>query len=482
MNAAYRLLSAVATAGPAGTPGPPGPQLPPSIASLGASLPAWSALPLAGLLLSVAVLPAAAPRLWHRAYPVIVAGWSLLLILPLLAIHGGSAAGALATAAIDGYLPFVILLGCLFIVGGGIHLRATWRGTPLANTALLATGALLAAVAGTTAAAVILIRPLLRTNLGRRHRTHTVVFFIFLVANLGGVLTPLGDPPLFLGFLHGVPFFWTLTLLPELLLAGTMLLAAYLATDLLLWRRDRPAAAPRPAPQAIHLPRAWIAGAPNLALLAGALAAVLASALWPGPEVPLLGASVPLGSLVRDAVLLVLTAVSWTVTDHRVRQANDFSLRPMKEVAVLFAGIFATLVPVEAMLRAGAMGPLGGLTAAVDSPHRLFWIAGSLSSVLDNAPTYLTFLSAVLGRFHPTLGEHEAIGRLILDHPAHLRALSTGAVFFGAATYLGNAPNLMVRAIAEQAGVPMPSLPAYVLTYSLPVLLPVLALTAWCFY
>ncbi len=445
--------------------------------ALGATLPVWSAVPLAGLLLSIAVLPAAAPRLWHRTYPAVTAAWSLLLAVPLLATRAGSGAvAALAETAIGDYLPFVILLSCLYILGGGVHLRAAWRGTPTANVALLAAGTLLASVAGTTTAAVILVRPLLRSNAGRRHRAHTVVFFIFLVGNVGGVLTPLGDPPLFLGFLHGVPFFWTLELLPELLLAAGLLLAAYLALDLALWRRDR-ALAP-PAPPAPPFPTARLTGSHNLLLLAGALAAVLASAQWPGPVVPILGAGVHLGSLLRDAALLGVTAVSWFTTDHRVRQANDFSWRPMIEVAVLFAGVFATLVPVVAMLRAGS-GPLAGPTAAIHSPRQLFWTAGGLSSVLDNAPTYLTFLSAVLGHFYPHMAEPDAVGRLLAEHPAHLRALSTGAVFFGAATYLGNAPNLMVRAIAVESGVPMPSFAGYVLRYALPCLLPVLALTAW---
>jgi Na+/H+ antiporter NhaD/arsenite permease-like protein len=462
-------------------------------AALGQALPPWSAAPFVGLLLSIAFLPLVAPRFWHRHYPAVALGWGLLLAVPFAGRYGGSAVRQLAHTALFDYVPFVLLLGTLFIIGGGIHLRGAPRGTPGANTAALAAGTLLGSLMGTTGASMILIRPLLQANAARRHRAHTVVFFIFLVANAGGLLTPLG-PPLFLGLLHGVPFFWTLRLFPELLLAAGLLLASYLALDLALWRREPEAVRRRLRSTAAgdggdaQPAAAWawrgmgVDGAHNVAFLLGTLAAVIVPSAWPGPTIELLGLRVPLGNLAGDALLLLMAAASWTTTAPRVRAANGFSWQPIREVAVLFAGVFATLIPIIDMLQAGQLGAFAGVVSEMRTPRQFFWATGGLSALLDNAPTYLTFLSLALGRLHPGAPEPQAVAALIAGHPELLRAISSGAVLLGAPTYLGNAPNLMIRAIAEDLGVEMPSFFGYVFRYALPFLAPVLALTAWIFY
>jgi Na+/H+ antiporter NhaD/arsenite permease-like protein len=312
---------------------------------------------------------------------------------------------------------------------------------------------------------MVMIRPLLKANRHRHHRAHTVVFFIFLVANIGGGLTPLGDPPLFLGFLHGVPFFWTLGLWRQVCFAAVVVLAAYVLHDLWYWSRE-PAHVRHGGDEPGEPIR--IDGAVNLLLLAGVVAAVVASGAWHGRDISLLGVHQETGNLVRDAVLLVMLATSWFVTPRAVRAANEFSLGPIQEVAILFAGIFITIIPAMAMLRVGEDGAMAFVVRAVREPAHFFWASGILSSFLDNAPTYLAFLSTALGRLFPGVPEEEAVRRLIAEHPAFLVAISNGAVFMGANTYIGNAPNFMVKSIAEEAGVPMPSFFGYILRYSLP--------------
>jgi Na+/H+ antiporter NhaD/arsenite permease-like protein len=437
------------------------------------TLPVASALPFAGLLLSIALLPVAAPALWHRHYPKITAAWTGVFVLPFVVARGRQAVRALVHVALLDYLPFVVLLAALYTIAGGIRLRGTLHGRPAVNAALLATGTLLASWVGTTGAAMLLVRPLLRANRARRHRAHTVVFFIALVANVGGALTPLGDPPLFLGFLHGVPFAWTLGLWPETLLVGGCLLAAYLGHELYFWRREDPALRePPPGPRE----PLGLEGAHNLVLLAVVLAAVVASG-----AVGAAGAHEAMG-VVRDGILVAALVVSWLTTSRAVREANGYSWAPMREVAILFAGIFATMIPALAMLRAGEAGPLAWLVGTVRTPAHFFWATGTLSSVLDNAPTYLTFLSTALGRLHPGVEEREAVLRLIGEHDVYLRAIAVGAVFMGANTYVANAPNFMVKAIAEEAGVRMPSFFGYVLRYALPIFVPIFALATWVFF
>ncbi len=461
---------------------------------LGAALPAWSALPFAGILLSIALFPLAAPHAWHRHYPKVALGWAAALAVPFVAVYRAEAVREILHTAVAEYVPFVVLLGALFTIAGGIYVRGTLGGTPWANTAMLAFGAAIASWVGTTGAAMLLVRPLLRANASRRHRAHTVVFFIVLVANVGGALTPLGDPPLFLGFLAGVPFFWTLSLAAETATVAALLLAIYLALDARFARAERrprpvlgapePSPAPAPAAPRSSPPRQplRVEGAHNLLLLAGVLAAVVLSGAWRPGEASVLGVRQGIQNLVRDGALVALAALSWWTTPRRLREANGFTWEPIREVAILFAAIFVTIIPALAILRAGEVGAMAPLLGAVRRPAHFFWAAGLLSSLLDNAPTYLAFLSTALGRFHPGAADGQAVAALAVDHAPYLRAIATGAVFMGANTYLGNAPNFMVRSIAEEMGVEMPSFFGYVLRYTLPFLVPVFLLATWIFF
>ncbi|HET8945605.1 MAG TPA: sodium:proton antiporter [Candidatus Polarisedimenticolia bacterium] len=446
-----------------------------------AAFPLVSVLPFAGLLLSIALLPARAPHFWHRHYHHVALGWGAVFALPYLVLHPGAAIHDLLHALLTEYLPFVVLLGALFVISGGIVVRGRLGGTPLHNTLLLAFGTAIASLIGTTGAAMVLVRPLLRANAGRASRAHVVVFFIFLVANIGGCLTPLGDPPLFLGFLEGVPFFWTLRLLPHLLVAAATLLAIFFVLDTVVARREAglprraPWAADPSAPAAPADARPGLDGAGNLVLLALLLGMVLLSGVWHPGRVDLPGVALPLEGLVRDGALIILATLSLRLTPGRLRLANAFTWEPIREVAWLFAGIFVTIIPAIAILRSGG-GPASSLLQGLTEPRHLYWATGLLSSVLDNAPTYLTFVNALIGRLGPGLDPASGMARLTTDGAVLLEAVSAGAVFMGAMTYIGNAPNLMVRAIAEEAGVTMPSFGRFVLRYAVPFLLPALLL------
>jgi len=444
---------------------------------LGAVLPAWSVLPFVGILLSIALFPLAAPRVWHHHYPKVALGWGLLLVVPFVWVYRGEALHEILHTAIADYLPFIVLLSALFTIGGGIFIRGALQGTPWVNGGILLAGTLIASWVGTTGAAMLLIRPLLRANAHRKKKAHSVVFFIFLVANIGGSLTPLGDPPLFLGFLRGVPFFWTLSLGGEMFLVAALVLAVYLAWDTWLWKKESPAA--RRPPHSGH--PLGIEGGHNLFYLAGVLAAVIVSGVWHPGEVSLLGIPQGIQNLARDVFLVALLYASWKTTPKTVREANGFTWGPIKEVAILFAAIFATIIPALAILKAGEHGALAGLIRGVQTPAQFFWATGILSSFLDNAPTYLTFLSTAVGRLYPEVPEREAILHLIAEHGVVLKAIATGAVFMGANTYLGNAPNFMVKAMAEEAGVEMPSFLGY-MKYSLLVLVPVFLIATWVFF
>jgi Na+/H+ antiporter NhaD/arsenite permease-like protein len=449
----------------------------PASPGLGTVLPAWSALPFAGILLSIALFPLFAPRFWHHHYPKVSLAWGLLLVVPFVWVYRGEALHEILHMALLDYIPFIILLAALFTIGGGIYIRGSFRGSPWVNGTILLIGTFLASWIGTTGAAMLLIRPLLRANANRRHRAHTVVFFIFLVANIGGSLTPLGDPPLFLGFLHGVPFFWTFGLGRELVLVSFLVLAIYMALDSYFWKQET--AEVRTASPGSE--RLRVDGGINLLLLAGVLLAVIVSGIWHPGEVTILGIHQGIQNLARDAFLLAMLAASWFLTARPIREANGYSWGPIQEVAILFAAIFATIIPPLAILKAGEAGALAGLIRAVQTPAQFFWATGILSSFLDNAPTYLTFLSTALGRLHPGLPEREAILRLIAENNEYLKAIATGAVFMGANTYIGNAPNFMVKAIAEESGVEMPSFFGY-MKYSLLVLVPVFLLATWIFF
>jgi Na+/H+ antiporter NhaD/arsenite permease-like protein len=437
----------------------------------------WS-LPFVGILLSIATGPLLFPHVWEHHYGKFAAFWSACVIIPLFASAGAaSASGALLHTLLLEYVPFILLLFVLYTIAGGIFLEGNLRGTPASNTLLLLIGAALASFVGTTGASMIMIRPLIRANDDRVYRVHTVVFFIFLVSNVGGALTPLGDPPLFVGFLKGVDFFWTVRFLfAETLFVGGILLVAFFLLDALLYRREADLRTPPDDPTPDSPLKLY--GLQNLIWIGMVIAAILMSASWkPGVAFTIAGVGVEIQNIVRDAIFLLVAFASMFFTPDAFRKANGFNWEPIKEVAKLFACIFICIVPVIAILQSGKQGAFAPLLALVTnsdgSANNLayFWLTGMLSSFLDNAPTYLVFFELAGG--NPQT--------LMTTGAGTLAAISAGAVFMGANTYIGNAPNFMVYAIARGAGVPMPSFFGYML-WSGGILLPVLALCGWIFF
>ncbi len=438
----------------------------------------WS-IPFAGMLLSIAFLPLLTPAFWHRHFGKVSAFWTLAFIVPYAAIFGVRAASqSVVHALVAEYIPFIILLAALYTVAGGICVRGNLHGSPRMNTALLALGTALASFMGTTGAAMLLIRPLLRANDNRRHVAHIVIFFIFLVANVGGSLTPLGDPPLFLGFLNGVGFFWTTAHLIKPMLFVTVLLLGlfYLLERYYFYQREEERSLfLDPTPDSASLS---IDGKINFILLAFVLGLVFMSGVWkPGITFNLLGTPVALQNLLRDALLLMVILASLRYTPKSARTGNTFVWEPITEVAKLFASIFVTIAPVIAILRAGQMGAFGFVTRLVNDEqghaiHAMyFWATGLLSSFLDNAPTYLVLFNTAGGD----------ATHLMQEGASTLAAISAGAVFMGAYTYIGNAPNFMVKSIAQSSGVRMPSFLGY-MVWSGVVLTPIFALTTLLFF
>jgi Na+/H+ antiporter NhaD/arsenite permease-like protein len=442
----------------------------------GAALSIVWALPFLGLLFSIALGPLLFPHVWEHHYGKFAAGWAALTLLPLAIVFGPVTAFEQALhAVLLEYMSFIILLFALFTVAGGVLIAGNLHGSAATNTAILAIGTVLASFVGTTGASMILIRPIIRANDGRRHNVHVVVFFIFLVSNVGGSLTPLGDPPLFVGFLRGVDFFWTTThLFFEFALVAGLLLAVFFVVDSLLWRREGEILPRDPTPDS----RLRLHGGVNLPLLGAIIAAILASAAWkPGIMIPFPGGELPLQALVRDAALVVIALASLALTARGLRERNGFNWHPILEVAKLFAGIFLCMIPVLAMLKAGTAGVFAPLIALITTPDgapipfAYYWLTGILSAFLDNAPTYLVFFELAGG--DPV--------RLMGADALTLAAISAAAVFMGAMTYIGNAPNFMVYAIARNMGVKMPSFFGYML-WSAAVLLPILTLTGFVFF
>jgi Na+/H+ antiporter NhaD/arsenite permease-like protein len=434
---------------------------------------AWG-LPFAGLLLSIALMPLLAGPIWHHHYGKIAAGWALLLVLPFAAVFGPVIAlSEFWHIVLQEYIPFIALLLALYVTGGGVLLKGTLIGTPATNTALLAFGTVIASVMGTTGASMLLIRPVLRANAFRKQKTHTFVFFIFLVSNIGGSLTPLGDPPLYLGFLKGVSFFWTTThMFGEFLVCALLLLAVYYALDSWAWAREKPV-----APVIAKREKLSIQGYVNLWLIGGVVAMVLAQGYWRPGDVDLFGEKIGLERLVGVAVFVAIALVSMRVTPRKLRDDNGFAWGAILEVAKLFAAIFVTMAPVLAILRAGTAGaaaPLVALTSGAGGepiPWVYFWLTGALSSFLDNAPTYLVFFNLAGG--DP--------GYLMTQGALTLAAISCGAVFMGANSYIGNAPNFMVKAIVEEQGERMPSFFGYC-AWALVFLIPLFILVTFIFF
>jgi len=442
----------------------------------GATLsPLWG-VPFAGLLLSIAIMPLLAPKLWHHHYGKVAAAWALAFLVPFgLNFGAAEAVHEIVHVLLGEYLPFILLLAALFAVAGGIYIRGNLHGSPALNTGILAIGAVLASLMGTTGASMLLIRPLIRANDNRKHKAHVVIFFIFIVSNVGGSLTPLGDPPLFLGFLKGVEFFWTAKhIFPETLFVVGALLVIFWLMDSHYYRRE----GVLPVDPTPDTDRLGFDGSVNFVLLLAVVGLVLMSGIWKSPvTIDVYGTTMGLPGLVRDVGLIAIVLVSLWITPRRVHDSNQFNWGPMLEVAKLFAGIFLTIVPVIAMLRAGVDGPFGAIVSAVTrpdgspNPAMYFWATGILSSFLDNAPTYLVFFNSA--------GGDAAL--LMTTHAATLAAISAGAVFMGANSYIGNAPNLMVKAIAEDRQVRMPSFFGYMM-WSICILLPLFAIQTYLFF
>lgn len=500
-------------------------------------------VPFAGMLLSLALFPLFAPKFWHHHFRKVSIGWGLILAVPFILIYKEAAIHELLHIILLDYIPFVLLLWALFTISGGILVRGTLAGTPVVNTGVMLLGTVLASWIGTTGASMLLIRPLLRANANRQYKAHTIVFFIFLVSNIGGMLTPLGDPPLFLGFLHGVPFFWTLqNCAPHMAVTAAIVATMYFIYDTVQFRRE---------PKRIDLDADQekaplrLVGTFNFLLIGGVIGGVLLSGYWnpdhihdgrwfkhgdliileashgheaaahDGHDVAtavhsqeethaassaVLGIAdgdthldaaktlghahggepieeeahhhigIPVQNLARDGILIVMGILSMFLTPKVIREENGFSWFPIVEVAWLFAGIFLTIVPALQILQAGSDGAMAILVNSVTTPTRYFWATGALSSFLDNAPTYLTFLNTAMGQFYPGMPESQALPLLLASQSEYLVAVSIGAVFMGANTYIGNAPNLMVRSIAEEAGVAMPDFFTYMFKFSIPFL------------
>ena len=445
---------------------------------LGTMLSAWWTLPFAGMLLSIALFPLFAPRFWHHHYPKVTLFWAVALVVPFLFLYRGQAGHHLLEVVVEEYIPFLIILWALYTVASGILVTGSLRGTPGQNVILLAVGTIAASWIGTTGASIVLIRPLIRAISWRRHRAHTIVFFIFLVSNAGGLLTPIGDPPLFLGFLQGVPFFWTLHLFPVQLIVALPLLGIYYALDRRYYRREERSADTNAMPSR----PVGIVGWQNLLCLATIVAVVVVSGVLNLGTVRLFGLECAVTGFARDGALALIGLASLRMTPASIHRENQFSWGPIKEVAILFAGIFVTMMPAIAILRAGEEGALHSVIELARAPRHYFWLAGGLSSFLDNAPTYLTFFNTALGALEPGKAEAAAVHDLITTHAHYLQAISCGAVFMGANTYIGNAPNFMVKSIAEEAGIEMPSFFGYLFKYAVPVLIPLFLLVTLIFF
>jgi Na+/H+ antiporter NhaD/arsenite permease-like protein len=425
----------------------------------------WS-LPFAGVLLSIATGPLLFPKVWHDHYGTFAFAWAALALACVGIFYGPSAAiTVFVQSMFREYLSFILLLFALYTVASGIVVTGRIQASPWTNAAILGLGTSLASVIGTTGAAMILVRPIIRANEFRRHKAHVIIFFIILVANIGGALTPLGDPPLFIGYLHGVDFFWTTQhLWMQTLILAVLMLAIFLAFDAWDFRKELVTRREKV--------RLGIRGRINFVLIAIIIAAMLTSAAWqPGIEFDLYGSSFELQNLLRDGVFIAVALASLRLTPEEHRAANGFSWKPIREVAILFAAIFVTIIPVEAMLGAGSEGAFAFLLQAVTAPggepHEaaFFWLAGLLSAFLDNAPTYLVFFELAGGNAKELMGPLAGT----------LAAISMGAVYMGALTYIGNAPNFMIYAIAEENGIGMPSFFGYMLLAGV-ILLPLFAL------
>jgi Na+/H+ antiporter NhaD/arsenite permease-like protein len=421
--------------------------------------PMWSILPFIALLLSIAILPMIVPHWWEKNSNKTLL--SLALSLPVLVVTVSCHPALIARSLLD-YFSFLTLLGALFVISGGIHVSGEFAGTPLVNTIFLGIGALLANIIGTTGASMLLIRPFIRANHVRQHKTHLIIFFIFVVSNTAGLLTPLGDPPLFLGFLRGVPFHWTLKLFPQwAFVVGSILIVFNFFEQYVFLKEDVETSGPL-AEQVQPRRRLHVQGSKNFLYLLGVMLAVMLSGYFDWP----------IG--IKEGIMIAMALLSWYTTPQGVHKVNHFHFDPIAEVAALFLGIFLTMIPALEILDARAKA------LELTHPWQFFWMSGVLSSFLDNAPTYLTFSAMASG----LVGTHlEDLSALIANRLGEqlLIAISCGSVFMGANTYIGNGPNFMVKSIAERSGIKMPSFGHYML-YSGAILIPIFIITTFVFF
>jgi len=443
-------------------------------AVLGSDLPLLSLLPFVLLLLAIAVMPLTVPHWWesNRHKGIVSLALSMPFAVWLVLRYGGAGAWEISHAMLD-YLSFMALLTSLFVISGGVVVRGSLAGTPLSNSAMLAIGAVLANLVGTTGASMVLIRPLLRANQERKHVVHIIIFFIFVVSNCGGLLTPLGDPPLFLGFLKGVPFDWTLRLWKEWLFVNGLLILLFNFLDQYqLDREEKETPEENLLEEVIEHEPLRIAGWHNLLLLVGVVTVIVGKGRsWGTAPDPW-----PFG--LQEGLMIALAFTAYASTHADLRAENRFTFGPIIEVALLFLGIFVTMTAPLLFLNAKG-GPVH-----LSEPWHFFWATGTLSSFLDNAPTYLTFAAGAAGLFGVSVEGAHYLGRLLAqgqEAAMILAAISCGAVFMGANTYIGNAPNFMVKAIAEENGIKMPSFFGYTL-WSLAILAPTFVLVTLLFF
>ncbi len=443
--------------------------------SMGANMPLWTLIPFAGILLCIAVLPLVAAHWWeHNKNRAIISALFAIPTATYLMVTYGADGRTVLGHHLHEYASFICLLGSLFIITGGIYIRGSLSGTPLVNTGILAIGAVLASIIGTTGASVLLIRPLLRANAPRTKKVHIVIFFIFIVSNCGGLLTPLGDPPLYLGFLKGVPFEWTLRLWKEWILANGVLLVLFNLWDQRVLNAEEAARPGSQLEEVMKHEKFGIDGGLNFLYLLGVVFVIFASGsrMFTGGEAWPMGAS--------EGFMVLLAVLAWFSTKKENRERNRFSWHPIVEVAVLFIGIFICMAPAMQILNAWGQGAreIAGHGFGLDKPWQFFWGTGILSSFLDNAPTYLTFAATAAGMNGVSVDGPQYLGELLLKGDAAVKlmeAISCGAVFMGANTYIGNGPNFMVKAIAEENQVKMPGFFGYML-YSVGILIPIFLL------
>lgn len=445
-------------------------------------VPLWLCIPFAGLLLSIAVFPLVKPVWWEEHQPLVVALWSILFLVPFAAMGGvGGAVEIVLECIVNDYLTFIVLLFGLFCVAGNITLEGDLAGSPRVNVVLLLFGTLLSSWIGTTGASMLMVRPMIKMNSWRKRKRHIMVFFIFLISNIGGCLTPIGDPPLLMGFSRGVPFFWSLRLFPIMVLNVAILLTVFYFVDMRAYRKDiaggRKPDISKPGTD-IH-----INGLHNLVFLVMIVAAVILSGVLPTLPVFQTAEGAVRGihifgevtltfpALIEIIIILVAALLSFKTTDVSVRKANHFTWGAIQEVAVLFIGIFITMQPALMILKQY------GASLGLETPFQMFWVTGALSSFLDNTPTYLVFLTTACAMGFES-GLATTLGTV---PPQMLLAISCGAVFMGANTYIGNAPNFMVKAISDENGIRMPSFFGYIL-WSLAFLVPVFLLDSLIFF